>query len=149
MVLCLGAPPVTSICFITFSFVIDLRMWNLRRAEMGCWESQWLKKGHPHFTKAVLGYFYQLSTIRTLEAHGIPTAQLALFNVSSIRSHLPTVPSHKGWKETYHVLHTGFILNQINTGRRLFIKQRHNLPWQELWLTIVLNNSWYSVDATS
>lgn len=76
-VLCPGAPPVTSIYFITFSLVIDLSMWNLWRAEVGCWESQWLKKSHPHFPPAVLGYFYQLSTTRTSEAQGIPTAQLA------------------------------------------------------------------------
>lgn len=76
------------------------------------------------------------------------TAQLALFHVSSVRSHPPTVPPHKGWKETYRVLHTGFILNQISTGCRLFIKQRHDLPWQELWLTIVLKGSWCSAEAT-
>lgn len=44
------------------------------------------------------------------------------FHVSSISSHPPTAPPHKGWKETYRVLHTGFILNQISTGCRLFIQ---------------------------
>lgn len=76
-VLCSGALPVISIYFITFSLVIALGMWNLWRTEVGCWETQWLKKSHPHFPQAVLGYFYQLSTTRTLGAHGIPTAQLA------------------------------------------------------------------------